>query len=95
MTPSHKEVGELLERESGFTRERLDEWLRANCGTGLPHGEATTEAQMLHGLAYVLRQIEGTDSYRPHIGQSVSAASALRMALDHFASLALSSKEPS
>lgn len=71
------------------TRQQMDEWLAANCGTGLPMGEATDEASMLHGLSYVLRQIEGTDSYRPHIGQVVAARSAIRMALDHFARAAL------
>lgn len=72
------------------TRDQLDEWLTANCGKGLPHGEATDEASMLHGLSYVLRQIENTSTYRPHIGQCTSATSALRMALDHFARKALS-----
>lgn len=71
------------------TREQLDEWLRQNCGADIPHGEATDEASMLHGLAYVLRQIEGTSSYKVNIGQTVSARSALRMALDHFARKAL------
>lgn len=47
---------------------------------------------MLHGLAYVLRQIEGTESYRPHIGQTTSARTALRLALDHFATEALNAR---
>lgn len=74
------------------TREEIDEWLTDNCGKGLPHGEATDEASMLHGLSYVLRQIEGTNSYRPHIGQCTSATTALRMALDHFAIHAIRSQ---
>lgn len=71
------------------TREQMDEWLAANCGRGLPHGEAKDGVAMLHGLAYLLRQIEGTNSYKVNIGQCVSATSALRMALDHFAKQAL------
>lgn len=71
------------------TREELNEWLTANCGRGLPYAVATDEATMLHGLAYILRQIEGTASYKVHIGQTMEARSALRMALDHFARQAL------
>lgn len=72
------------------TRDELDHWLRENCGTDIPHGEAVDMKSMLHGLAYILRQIEGTSTYRPHIGQVTSATSSLRMALDHFATKALS-----
>lgn len=75
-----------------ISREQIDEWLEANCGKGIPYGEAQDFSSMLHGLAYTLRQIEGTTSYRPHIGQSISAASALRMALDHFATEALTER---
>ena len=71
------------------TRDQIDAWLEANCGKGIPYGDATDQASMLHGLAYVLRQIESTDSYRPFIGQCNSATSSLRMALDHFAVTAL------
>lgn len=72
------------------TREELDAWLEANCGNGMPHGEATDTSSMLHGLAYILRQIEGTDRYMVNIGQTTSATSALRLALDRFAVEALS-----
>lgn len=78
----------------GLDREAIDAWLRANCGNGLPYGEAYDQASMLHGLAYVLRQIESTDSYKVNIGQCTSATSALRMALDHFAAAALRSIPP-
>jgi hypothetical protein len=71
------------------SREQLDAWLTENCGIGLPHGEAETFEQMLHGLAYVHRQIACSRTYKVHIGQCVSAESALRMALDHFARQAL------
>lgn len=73
----------------GLTREQLDEWLEKNCGNGIPHGEATDTESMLHGLAYILRQIEGTDRYMVNIGQTTSARTALRMALDHFATTEL------
>lgn len=71
------------------TEEQLGDWLVENCGKGIPHGEARDRAGMLHGLAYVLRQIEGTNSYTVHIGQCNSATSAIRMALNHFAREAL------
>ena len=74
----------------GLTREELDTWLRANCGSDIPFGDATDDKSMLHGLAYVLRQIERTDKYTVNIGQKSSATTALRMALDHFASQAIS-----
>jgi hypothetical protein len=76
------------------TREELDNWLEANCGNGLPYGEATDQASMLHGLAYVLRQIEGTNRYMVNIGQTSSATSAIRMALDRFAAEAIKSAPP-
>jgi len=75
-------------------REELSAWLTANCGIGIPYGPATDEASMLHGLAYVLRQIEGTNKYDVRIGQTNSATTALRMALDHFACAALSPAQP-
>lgn len=78
-----------MSKPEDISRVQLDAWLSENCGSGIPHGEATNEASMLHGLAYVLRQIESTDSYRPNIGQTNSATSALRMALDHFAAAAI------
>lgn len=71
------------------TLEQMQDWLVANCGKGLPYGEAKDRAGMLHGLAYVLRQIEGTNSYKVNIGQCNSATSAIRMALEHFAREAL------
>jgi len=71
------------------TREEIDAWLEANCGRGLPYADATDEPTMLHGLAYILRQIEGTNSYKVLIGQSGPATTALRMALDHFAADAI------
>jgi len=74
---------------SGVEQEAIDAWLAQNCGTGLPYGEATDDAGMLHGLAYVLRQIEGTASYKVHIGQCNSATSAIRRALEHFARIEL------
>lgn len=77
------------EGKEEVTREQMDAWLEANCGAGLPYAEATDDAGMLHGLAYVLRQIESSSTYRPHIGQCTPATSALRMALDHFARAAL------
>lgn len=75
--------------DAGEDEEAVEKWLEENCGRGIPHGEATDTASMLHGLAYILRQIEATDTYRPNIGQTVSATSALRMALRHFARAAL------
>jgi hypothetical protein len=71
------------------TLEQVEDWLVANCGKGVPHGVAKDRAGMLHGLAYVLRQIESTNSYKVHIGQCTEATSALRMALEHFARQAL------
>lgn len=78
-----------MSKPGDISRDELDVWLSENCGTGLPHGEAIDERSMLHGLAYVLRQIESTNSYRPHIGQCTAAKSALRLALDHFAASAI------
>lgn len=74
-----------LPDNAGVTREDMDAWLQANCGVGIPFREATDESSMMHGLAYILRQIESTRSYSVHIGQCGPATSALRMALDHFA----------
>lgn len=75
------------------SREEIDAWLEANCGKGLPFKEATDQASMLHGLAYVLRQIESTNKYMVNIGQTGPAVSALRMALDHFARAAIAKAE--
>lgn len=75
-------------------REAIDAWLEANCGAGIPFAEATDRTSMLHGLAYVLRQIESTSSYKVHIGQCGPATSALRMALDFFAQAALANPVP-
>lgn len=76
---------------SGFdpSREQLDAWLEANCGRGVPFDKATNLQTALHGLSYILRQIESTNTYRPFIGQCGPATSSLRWALDHFALLAL------
>lgn len=74
------------------TREEIDAWLKANCGVGIPFKDATDNASMLHGLAYILRQIEGTNKYMVNIGQTGPATSALRMALDRFAVAALSAE---
>lgn len=74
------------------TREEINAWLTANCGTGLPYSSATDQAGMLHGLAYILRQIEGTNNYDVRIGQTNAATSALRLALDHFAIAALTTQ---
>ena len=72
------------------SREEMDAWLTVNCGSGVPFfGEAKTQTDALHGLAYVQRQILATNTYRPLIGQSNAAASALQWALDHFAREAL------
>jgi hypothetical protein len=71
------------------SRDEIDSWLEKHCGKGIPYGEASDDASMLHGLAYVLRRIESTDRYMVNIGQKSSAESALRMALDHFAVAAL------
>jgi hypothetical protein len=75
-----------------FDSEAIDAWLSANCGTGVPYREATNLKTMLHGLAYVLRQIESSKTYKVSIGQVGSVTSALRMALSHFATVALSEK---
>lgn len=83
---------QAIPEAGGMRREQLDAWLAENCGAGLPHGEATDESGMLHALAYILRQIEGTNSYYAHIGQTNSATSGLRMALDHFATEALAAR---
>ncbi len=74
------------------TREDIDAWLKANCGVGIPFKDATDNASMLHGLAYILRQIEGTNKYTVNIGQTGPATSALRMALDRFAVDALTTE---
>jgi hypothetical protein len=71
------------------SRDAIDAWLSTHCGAGIPFKDARDEASMLHGLAYVLRQIEGTNKYTVNIGQTGPATSALRMALDHFAIRAL------
>lgn len=73
-------------------RQSIDAWLEKNCGVGIPYQNATDTASMLHGLAYVLRQIESTNRYMVNIGQTGPATSALRMALDHFALSALSAQ---
>lgn len=73
--------------------EQMTDWLVENCGRGLPYEKATDLPSALHGLAYVLRQIEGTNSYNVHIGQSGPAASAIRWALYHFAEQALRGQE--
>ena len=75
--------------EGGPTRQELDEWLVHNCAAGIPYGDATDMSGALHGLAYVLRQIEGTSSYKVHIGQCNSATSSLRWALDFIARAAI------
>lgn len=67
------------------TRKQIDAWLERNCGTGIPFEEASDTKTMLHGLAYILRQIESTDRYMVSIGQTTPATSSLRMALDNFA----------
>lgn len=90
------EAMKLVENEAveqAFTREQIDSWLTENCGKGLPHGDAHDEKTMLHGLSYVLRQIENEVTYRPRIGQTNSATSSLRMALDKFAIAALAGQE--
>lgn len=60
-------------------------WLTENCGRGLPFADATDLPTALHGLAYTLRQIEGTNSYRPHIGQCGPASTSIRWALEYIA----------
>lgn len=79
----------------GIPSAELDEihvWLTENCGRGLPHGPKTDLAGALHGLSYVLRQIEGTNSYKVHIGQCESAATAIRWTLYHFAAQAIEAR---
>lgn len=71
------------------SREDIDAWLKDNCGVGIPFKDATDSASMLHGLAYILRQIESTNKYMVYIGQTGPATSALLMALDRFAVEAL------
>lgn len=67
------------------SRAELDQWLLENCGRGLPYEKATDLHTALHGLAYVLRQIEGTHKYTVNIGQCGPATTALRWALDYIA----------
>lgn len=75
-------------------RERIDSWLTEHCGKGTPmFKEATTRDEALHGLAYILRQIEGTNSYRVNIGQTNEARSAIRWMLDHIAKEALANDQ--
>lgn len=75
------------------TRTEIDAYLEEACGKGIPYVEATDQASMMHGLAYILRQIEGTNSYKVNIGQTGPATSALRMALTRFAEQALTANE--
>jgi hypothetical protein len=77
---------------SDFSRDELNAWLTDNCGRGLPFGEATDLPSALHGLAYVLRQIECSKTYKVNIGQCVSATTAIRWVLDYFAAQALRNK---
>lgn len=79
--------------ETEPTRAEIDAYLQEACGKGIPYAEATDHASMMHGLAYILRQIEGTSSYKVNIGQTGPATSSLRMALDHFARAALKGDE--
>lgn len=67
------------------SREAIEDWLVENCGRGLPYVTATDLPTALHGLAYTLRQIELSRTYRPHIGQQGPAASAIRWALEYIA----------
>ncbi len=69
--------------------DEIHAWLTENCGRGLPYDDATDLPSALHGLSYLLRQIEGTNSYKVHIGQAGPAASAIRWALYHFAQQAI------
>lgn len=96
MTPTRTPdaLDDLRKKAIEPSRGEMDAWLTANCGQGLPHGEANDVPSMLHGLAYILQQIEGTSTYRPHIGQTTAATSALRMALDHFARATLTGEQP-
>lgn len=67
------------------TPEQITDWLTENCGRGLPFDNATDLPTALHGLAYVLRQIEGTNTYRPMIGQTGPARSSIRWILEYVA----------
>jgi len=85
------DAGKLVElaQDAEYTREEIDAWLASHCGIGLPYKEALDEASMLHGLAYVLRQIGCAPGYKVNIGQIGPALTALQLALDHFAITAL------
>ena len=67
------------------SRGEVGDWLVANCGRGLPYVDGTDLPTALHGVAYVLRQIEGTASYKVNIGQCGPAASSLRWMLEYVA----------
>lgn len=73
----------------GSEREQIDVWLEQNCGVGLPHEHANDLSTALHGLAYVLRQIESASTYKVFIGQTGPATSSIRWALDYFAAKAI------
>ncbi len=71
------------------TKEQIHEWLVENCGRGLPYAEASDLPTALHGLSYVLRQIEGTSKYMVNIGQAGPASTSIRWILEHIAKDAL------
>lgn len=75
--------------EEKTERETIDQWLTANCGKGLPHEDAHDLPTALHGLAYLLRQIESASTYKVFIGQVGPATSSLRWVLDYLAADAI------
>lgn len=82
----------IVEEQSGGaenigwpSREEMNAWLTANCGCGLPYEKATDLNSALHGVSYVLRQIESTSKYTVHIGQCGPATTGLRWLLDYVA----------
>lgn len=74
---------------TGADRAEIDAWLTENCGKGIPYADAVDLKTALHGLAYILRQVESTNSYKVFIGQCGPAMTALRWTLDHLARQAI------
>lgn len=71
------------------TDDEIDNWLVENCGRGIPFENATDEQTMLHGLAYLLRQLSACPGYKPNVGQIGPATTAVNMALRTFARQAI------
>lgn len=67
------------------TQQAIDTWLSEHCGRGLPYENAHNLETALHGAAYTLGQIRGTDKYSVNIGQTGPASSGILWLLEYVA----------